>query len=186
MPENTIPKKLSLDERIKNIYGGGSDSEQNEVHKAWVEEQSVKELRETTTENLLKAKPRRRQKTVNRSNYIRARLTDAEFAMFLDRIEKTGMTQSEFIRKAVLESSITIEEHNPWEIVLLDEMALLRCEIGRLGGLLTSVIRPNEGQRVLCPEEWSDLIETIRSLEYAKRLFAQIESKVLAHGNHHS
>ena len=184
MPEKTIYRKLSLDEQIKNTSGGDSlASEQNEVRKAWVEEQAVKELREVLAQ--AEPKPRRRRKTANRSNYIRARLTDAEFAMFFDRVEKTGLTQSDFIRKAVSGVPITIQEHNPWEIVLLDEMALLRCEIGRVGGLLTSVIRPNEGQRVLCPEEWTDLIETIRSLERAKKLFAQIESKVLSRGNYH-
>lgn len=187
MPEKTIYRKLSLDEQIKNISGGDSlTSEQNEVRKAWAEERAVKELLEVISEASLKTKPRRKRKVACRSNHIRARLTDVEFAMFLDRVDKTGLTQSDFIRKAVLESSITIEEHNPWEIVLLDEMALLRCEIGRVGGLLTSVIRPNEGQRALHPEEWTDLIETIRSLERAKKLFAKVECEVLSHGNHHS
>lgn len=187
MLDETFPRKLSLDERIKNRTGSdGLVPKQNATRKAWVEERATEELKAATAEAIPQAKRRRKREATSRGNHIAARLTDAEFAMFLDRVEKTGLTQSDFIRKAVLESLVTIEEHNPWEISLLDELALLRRDIGRVGGLLTFVIRPNEGQRALHPEEWTDLIETIRSLECAKKLFAKVESEVLSHGNHHS
>ena len=61
---------------------------------------------------------------------------------------------------------------------MLDELAMIRAELGRQGGLLKMIIKPNEGQRELVPEEWTELIGTVRNLEKMKKRLSDLEARV--------
>ncbi len=113
-----------------------------------------------------------------RNNEIHVWVSDAELTRLRRRVQRSGLNQSEFLRKAALNGKIVIEERDPVSIALLDEMELIRAELGRLGGLLKMIIKPNEGQRQLAPEEWSELIQAVRFLENTKKRLGKLEEKI--------
>lgn len=123
-------------------------------------------------------KKKRKRKSQGRYNAIMTRFSDAELVRFRRRVQHSGLNQSEFLRRAALTGKIVIEERDPASIAILDELELIRAELGRQGGMLKMVIKPNEGQRELTPEEWTELIQAIRYLENTKKRLAQLEAKL--------
>ena len=109
-------------------------------------------------------------------------MTDSELARFKRRVKQSGMSQGDYLRSAALNGEIRIEERSVSDLALLDEVALIRAELGRQGGLLKMIIRPNDCQRLLAPAEWDDLVKTIRSFENIKKRIAEVEVKI-QHGN---
>ena len=61
---------------------------------------------------------------------------------------------------------------------MLDELALLKADVGRIGGLLKMTIRPNEGQRTLHPAEWEELLHAARQVEHMAKRLAALEVKI--------
>lgn len=131
-------------------------------------------------EEPLPRKPRKN--ALLRCNQVITRMNDAELVHFLARVRKTGMTQSEYLRRVALNGRIVISEPAPETMALLDDLALIRAELGRQGGLLKMIIKPNEGQRELRPEEWDELIKAVRYLEHTKEYIARLEEHI--DGNH--
>lgn len=113
-----------------------------------------------------------------RNNEIHVWLSDAELTRLRRRVQRSGLNQSEFLRRAALNGKIVIEERDPVSIAILDEMELIRAELGRQGGLLKMIIKPNEGQRQLAPEEWDELIQAVRFLENTKKRLGKLEEKI--------
>lgn len=126
---------------------------------------------------------RRKRQSLGRINQVKMRLTDTELMRLQRRVEKAGISQGEFLRHAALEGQIVIKESGVTDMVVIDELELLRSELGRQDGLLKMVIKPNEGQRKLNPGEWNELISAVREIEALKKQIAQLEVK-LTHGNH--
>lgn len=127
-------------------------------------------------------KQRRKRKSSGRTNQIMTRLTDSELTQFQRRVKKSGLAQGEYLRSVALTGKVVIEERSMADVALLDELAMIRAELGRQGGLLKMVIKPNEGQRQLAPEEWAALIEAVRDMEKMKKRLSDLEVKV-THGN---
>lgn len=125
----------------------------------------------------------KKRKGLGRSVQIKTRLTETEERAFQQRVEKSGLPQGDFIRKAILEGQIIIEDAGVTNIALLDELAWIRAELGRQGGLLKMVIKPNMGQRELAPEEWDQLIETIQNFEEIKKRLFDMEVR-FTYGHH--
>ena len=115
--------------------------------------------------------------------YQLLRLTDEELARLQRRIKKAGIPQGEYLRNMALTGSIVVREEPPLNVELLDELALIRAELGRLGGLLKMIVRPNEGRRELSPKEWNELIAAIRWLEKVKKRMEEAERKLSGHRN---
>lgn len=128
------------------------------------------------------AKQRKKRKSLGRTNQIKTRLTDAEMVQFQRRLKKSGLAQGDFLRSAALTGQIVIEDHSVADVAMLDELAMIRAELGRQGGLLKMIIKPNEGQRELAPEEWAELIGAVRDMEKIKKRLSDLEVKV-QHGN---
>lgn len=113
-----------------------------------------------------------------RKNLIKARLSDSEYRAFTARVKRSKLSASEFLRRAALTGRIVIPLHTELDVAMLDELALLKADVGRIGGLLKMTIRPNEGQRTLHPAEWEELLHAARQVErMAKRLTA-LEVKI--------
>lgn len=123
--------------------------------------------------------PQKKSRSLGRTNQVKCRLTDSELEKFHKRVEKSGVPQGEFVRSAVLTGRIVVKERSVVDVALLDELALLRAELGKQGGMLKMVIKPNEGQRKLNPEEWNKLIDTIRDIEILKKRWAELEANIL-------
>lgn len=179
------------------LAGQPATSAPTEREKRWAEEKLTAELKEIEAEieeadALLASskepaaeptgKQKRKRKSLGRTNQIKTRLTDAEMVQFQRRVKKSGLAQGEYLRSVALTGKVVIEERSMADVALLDELALIRAELGRQGGLLKMIIKPNEGQRELAPAEWAELIEAVRDMEKMKKRLSDLEVKV-THGN---
>ena len=113
-----------------------------------------------------------------RKNLIKARLSDSEYRAFTARVKRSKLSASEFLRRAALTGRIVIPLHTELDVAMLDELALLKADVGRIGGLLKMTIRPNEGQRTLHPAEWEELLHAARQVERMAKRLAALEVKI--------
>lgn len=113
-----------------------------------------------------------------RKNLIKTRLSDSECRAFTARVKRNKLSASEFLRRAALTGRIVIPLHTELDVALLDELALLKADVGRIGGLLKMTIRPNEGQRTLHPAEWGELLHAARQVERMAKRLAALEVKI--------
>lgn len=113
-----------------------------------------------------------------RKNLIKTRLSDSEYRAFAARVKRSKLSASEFLRRAALTGRIVIPLHTELDVALLDELALLKADVGRIGGLLKMTIRPNEGQRTLHPAERGELLHAARQVERMAKRLAALEVKI--------
>ena len=113
-----------------------------------------------------------------RKNLIKTRLSDSEYRAFTVRVKRSKLSASEFLRRAALTGRIVLPLHTELDVALLDELALLKADVGRIGGLLKMTIRPNEGQRTLHPAEWEELLHAARQVERMAKRLAALEVKI--------
>lgn len=113
-----------------------------------------------------------------RKNLIKTRLSDSEYRAFTVRVKRSKLSASEFLRRAALTGRIVIPLHTELDVAMLDELALLKADVGRIGGLLKMTIRPNEGQRTLHPAEWEELLHAARQVERMAKRLAALEAKI--------
>lgn len=113
-----------------------------------------------------------------RKNLIKTRLSDSEYRAFTARVKRSKLSASEFLRRAALTGRIVIPLHTELDVAMLDELALLKADVGRIGGLLKMTIRPNEGQRTLHPAEWEELLHAARQMERMAKRLAALEVKI--------
>lgn len=113
-----------------------------------------------------------------RKNLIKTRLSDSEYRAFAARVKRSKLSASEFLRRAALTGRIVIPLHTELDVAMLDELALLKADVGRIGGLLKMTIRPNEGQRTLRPAEWEELLHAARQVERMAKRLAALEVKI--------
>ena len=113
-----------------------------------------------------------------RKNLIKTRLSDSEYRAFTARVKRSKLSASEFLRRAAMTGRIVIPLHTELDVAMLDELALLKADVGRIGGLLKMTIRPNEGQRTLHPAEWEELLHAARQVERMAKRLAALEVKI--------
>lgn len=113
-----------------------------------------------------------------RKNLIKTRLSDSEYRAFTARVKRSKLSASEFLRRAALTGRIVIPLHTELDVAMLDELALLKADVGRIGGLLKMTIRPNEGQRTLHPAGWEELLHAARQVERMAKRLAALEVKI--------
>ena len=113
-----------------------------------------------------------------RKNLIKTRLSDSEYRAFTARVKRSKLSASEFLRRAALTGRIVIPLHTELDVAMLDELALLKADVGRIGGLLNMTIRPNEGQRPLHPAEREELLHAARQVERMAKRLAALEVKI--------
>ena len=113
-----------------------------------------------------------------RKNLIKTRLSDSEYRAFTARVKRSKLSASEFLRRAALTGRIVIPLHTELDVAMLDELALLKADVGRIGGLFKMTIRPNEGQRTLRPAEWEELLHAARQVERMAKRLAALEVKI--------
>ena len=113
-----------------------------------------------------------------RKNLIKTRLSDSEYRAFTAGVKRSKLSASEFLRRAALTGRIVIPLHTELDVAMLDELALLKADVGRIGGLFKMTIRPNEGQRTLRPAEWEELLHAARQVERMAKRLAALEVKI--------
>ena len=84
----------------------------------------------------------KRYNTPHRSRVIKTRLTEEEYAEFSERVSLCKMSQAEFIRQALIKSSIRpVITVSPVNDELLSAVGKLTAEYGKIGGSLNQIAR---------------------------------------------
>lgn len=108
-----------------------------------------------------------------RNSNIHIKVTPQEHELFKARVAQSGMTMTNYILRSTLQDG-TLPPMNTQPMVesiesLQKQLLDLMAEVGRQGGMLKMVIKPNEGQRTLRPEEWDALIQATQDQNRIKR-----------------
>ena len=78
--------------------------------------------------------------TPHRHRVIKTRLTEEEYAEFAERVTLCKMSQAEFIRQALIKSSIRpVITVSPVNDELLSAVGKLTAEYGKIGGNLNQI-----------------------------------------------
>ena len=86
--------------------------------------------------------PRKRYDTPHRSRVVKTRMTEEEYADFAARLSPYGISQSEFIRRAIQGASIRpVVTVSPVNDELLAALGKLTAEYGRIGNNLNQIAR---------------------------------------------
>lgn len=86
--------------------------------------------------------PRKKYDTLHRSRVVKTRMTEEEYADFAARLAPYGISQSEFIRRAIQGASIRpVVTVSPVNDELLAAIGKLTAEYGRIGNNLNQIAR---------------------------------------------
>ena len=86
--------------------------------------------------------PRKRYDTPHRSRVVKTRMTEEEYADVAARLASYGISQSEFIRRAIQGASIRpVVTVSPVNDELLAALGKLTAEYGRIGNNLNQIAR---------------------------------------------
>ncbi len=117
-----------------------------------------------------------------RGNGVLVRFTDSELVQLRKRVRQSGKNQSTFIREAALTGKIVQEDSNPKNTSDSEALHALYAEMGRIGGMLKMIIKPNEGLREFYPQEFLEVVKAIRYLERSSKRLKTLEAKL--NGDH--
>lgn len=117
-----------------------------------------------------------------RGNGILVRFTDSELVQLRKRVRQSGKNQSAFIREAALTGKIVQEDGNQKNTSDSEALHALYAEMGRIGGMLKMIIKPNEGLREFYPQEFLEVVKAIRYLERSSKRLKTLEAKL--NGDH--
>ena len=86
--------------------------------------------------------PRKKYDTLHRSRVVKTRMTEDEYTDFAARLAPYGISQSEFIRRAIQGASIRpVVTVSPVNDELLAALGKLTAEYGRIGSTLNQIAR---------------------------------------------
>ena len=86
--------------------------------------------------------PRKKYNTSHRSRVVKTRMTEEEYVDFAARLAPYGISQSEFIRRAIQSASIRpVVTVSPVNDELLAALGKLTAEYGRIGNNLNQIAR---------------------------------------------
>ena len=86
--------------------------------------------------------PRKKYDTPHRSRVVKTRMTEEEYTDFAARLAPYGISQSEFIRRAIQGASIRpVVTVSPVNDELLAALGKLTAEYGRIGNNLNQIAR---------------------------------------------
>ena len=115
--------------------------------------------------------PRKRYDTPHRSRVVKTRMTEKEYADFAARLAPYGISQSEFIRRAIQGASIRpVVTVSPVNDELLAALGKLTAEYGRIGSNLNQIARAINDWHNPYPQLAACLLYTSMTPKEAKRL----------------
>ncbi len=137
------------------------------------------EEKHSEKQTLKPAAPSKQSPQRKRCYSLHLRFTPAEYVKFERRVEESGLSKNAFGLQAVLNSQIVIETGTRDAIMALyQELKDTKAELGRQGGMLKMVIKPNKDQRALHPEEWDALIQSYGKMEKTKKKVEETIEKI--------
>jgi len=127
------------------------------------------------------ALPRKSRTTPKRTRQVVTRFNQKEYTLFLKRLERSHLPQGEYLRQMALAGQVTVVDHSELLIAVLDTLSDIQTTLGKQNGMLKMIIRPNEGQRQLAPDEWATLIDFLRKNEAATRAIGNVREVLNGH-----
>lgn len=174
--------KTTLDEEIKRIseaidteiepekedFKPISEEEMGDFQTE-IDEKNMELLPENQLEyEIPKTNKKKKRKKKNRTVDLHARFTPEEAEKIGRDRELTGMKPGEYMRHRMLEDvSFTVIDRD----ALAEntrELVFLKAEVGRIGGLIKSIIKPNEGNPHFTEEALGKIIDAVNDLNELK------------------
>ena len=104
--------------------------------------------------------PRKKYDTPHRSRVVKTRMTEEEYADFAARLAPYGISQSEFIRRAIQGASIRpVVTVSPVNDELLAALGKLTAEYGRIGNNLNQIARRLNAQGQMYDTEMEEMLQ---------------------------
>ena len=104
-------------------------------------------------------------------------LTHEELSLFMKQVQESGLTKVAYF-VWMLRSQSRKQGNPQFDSELPEICRQLKAELGRQGGMLKMVIKPNQGQRELHPEEWDALIEMYNTVIASKKLVEKTMERI--------
>ena len=160
-----IPSELIQEEE-------GKLSLQEQLAQVMPEKYQAEEKPQIKVEYCIPVKTKRKCQR-KRSIGVYCQMTNEEYVKLKKLTEESGMSQSEFIRKKIFTDVPGWNQMNS-ELKgkfreLNENLQSIRCEMGKMGGMLKMTIRPNEEQKALNPQDWKFFITLLHDIEYMKK-----------------
>lgn len=122
-----------------------------------------------------KQAPKKRVRNIQ----VMTRLTPEEAELLKQRIEATGQTQADFIRSAILTGEIReLPKNSPELLELIKTLKDIKANLGKLGGLMKSIIKPNRANPVITQQEWDVLKKQINALNRLQKFIEKEVNKI--------
>ena len=126
--------------------------------------------------------PRKKYDTPHRSRVVKTRMTEEEYADFAARLAPYGISQSEFIRRAIQGASIRpVVTVSPVNDELLAALGKLTAEYGRIGSNLNQIAKYFTPGGMLSQEMRAEINKRLRDLYEMK--YKVMEMAGDFHGN---
>ena len=126
--------------------------------------------------------PRKRYDTPHRSRVVKTRMTEEEYADFAARLAPYGISQSEFIRRAIQGASIRpVVTVSPVNDELLAALVKLTAEYGRSGSNLNQIAKYFNQGGILSQDMRGEINKRLRDLYEMK--YKVMEMAGDFHGN---
>lgn len=186
--DNFTEKKMSFDNIVNQAEGRKEEkpeiNEKIEQQKKIAQFEYLKEQRKSVQEQAdakpyTEPKKRKARKSLGRTQEMKARFTVQEEKTIRAKIKVSGMPQGEYIRQLLLNGKVEVVDHTETLFNVLSELAKIKAELGRQGGLLKMIIKPNLGQRELSHREWESLIICIKDMEANKKKIEELERRII-------
>lgn len=129
------------------------------------------------------AELKKKQKKESAKYCVTARLTEAERDMFQTRVKDAGLTQSDFVKKALLYPTVVVEELGIGDVAVLEGIAMIRAELRQVNAQLKILVTASAEQKALHLEEWDYMIGIILELEAVRIRLSDLERRLL-YGTH--
>ena len=120
--------------------------------------------------------PKKRKRSVQ----IMTRLTPEEDEIFKERVAKSGQTQADFIRSAILTGEIKeLPKMDDQQMLQLNENLLsIKGNLGKIGGLLKSMIKPQAENELISERDWYEIKKIIKVLQKEQKHIEKEVSKI--------
>ena len=126
--------------------------------------------------------PRKKYDTPHRSRVVKTRMTEEEYADFAARLAPYGISQSEFIRRAIQGASIRpVVTVSPVNDELLAALGKLTAEYGKIGSNLNQIAKYFNQGGILSQEMRGEINKRLRDLYEMK--YKVMEMAGDFHGN---
>lgn len=120
--------------------------------------------------------PKKRKRSVQ----VMTRLTPEEDVIFKERVVKSGQTQADFIRSAILTGEIKeLPKMDDQQMLQLNENLLsIKSNLGKIGGLLKSMIKPQAENELINEQDWYGIKKMIKQLQAEQKRIEKEVSKL--------